>query len=357
MSITYNAGTNEITLDGNNTYSFESIYQADVAGGWGVVNKQGYDQYLITANIVLGDGSNETKLIDEDCAIQLGNNTNQRYIETKANSIFKLTTSYFEWWAASTGKNWSGKTYLYNSVVFKRGDASYTEPLIRNDIEILNCYLDVKGWYVYRGKLTLKDSVLSMYNNIFWLYSPSNHDIDNATIKNGYYGINIGYGYSPIAKNLKFSNNNYDIRLFDNNTSLTLVDSIFDKTKLEFITDTNILYDKKSFKIKVTDKNSNSLSGAVVKLYDINNNLIFEDNTNSNGEISTQEITYKKYEGTSITETTYSPHTLKITKEGYTNYETKITIDRKFDNDVFVLDALTYTYDNIMKMLKAIYVK
>ena len=180
MAITYNATDNIITLDGANTYSFEDIYQADQSGGWGVVSKQGDDQYFIEANIILGDGTNETQLIDEDCAIQLGTNANQRWMETKANSTFKLTTSYLEWYPG-TGKYWYGKSYFYNSIIYKRGDVSWQAPEIRNDCYIENSYLDVKGWYILTGKLTAKETIFSLYNQSCLLYtSPSPRDLSTS---------------------------------------------------------------------------------------------------------------------------------------------------------------------------------
>ena len=64
MAITYVAGTNTITLDGVNTYSFTAIYNADVASGWGVVTKQGDIQFAINAKIVVGNGTDKTKLVE-----------------------------------------------------------------------------------------------------------------------------------------------------------------------------------------------------------------------------------------------------------------------------------------------------
>ena len=359
MAITYNATDNIITLDGANTYSFEDIYNADQSGGWGVVSKQGDDQYFIEANITLGDGSNETQLIDEDCAIQLGTNANQRWMETKANSVFRLTTSYFEWYPPSVQKRWDGKTYFYNSSLYKRGDATWHAPSVYNDIEILNCYLDFNSFFIGAGnfKTTIKESIFSLNNKSFEYGSSGECDIDDLTVKNALYGIKTAVAKKIIFKNCKFSSNTYDIYLSVDNNELELINSIFDKNKLLFEKNSNILYDKFEFDIKVIDKNNNPLTGAIVKLYDKNNNLIFEEATDENGKISTHEVLYRKFEGTSETETLYTPHTLKITKDGYTDYEAKITIDHKIEDDVFVLDALTYTYDDIMKMLKAIYVK
>lgn len=63
MAISYNAGTNTLTVTGAGN-TFAAIYAADVAGGWGVVRNQG-QQYYFGCHIVIGDGSTITDLTDE----------------------------------------------------------------------------------------------------------------------------------------------------------------------------------------------------------------------------------------------------------------------------------------------------
>lgn len=47
-----------------------------------------------------------------------------------------------------------------------------------------------------------------------------------------------------------------------------------------------------------------------------------------------------------------NPYTVKITKEGYTPLEVKITIDRTMKNLVWQLDALDHTLDEVYDLLK-----
>jgi len=65
LAITYNAGTNTITVVGG-PYGFIDIYNADVAGGWGVSFLQGTQQFRFTAKIQIGDAVNATTFLDSN---------------------------------------------------------------------------------------------------------------------------------------------------------------------------------------------------------------------------------------------------------------------------------------------------
>jgi len=67
MAISYNAGTNTITITGytaGTPCTFLDVYNADVAGGWGKVTKQCVNQYCLNAKLVIGDGSTTTWFVD-----------------------------------------------------------------------------------------------------------------------------------------------------------------------------------------------------------------------------------------------------------------------------------------------------
>ncbi len=67
MAITYNAGTDTITVTGGTAgapNTFTDIYNADVAGGWGQVTKTN-NIFVFSAKLQVGDGSTATHLYDE----------------------------------------------------------------------------------------------------------------------------------------------------------------------------------------------------------------------------------------------------------------------------------------------------
>ena len=66
MAITYNAGTDTITVTAGTSGSpntFTDIYNADVAGAWGQVTKTG-NMFVFSAKLQVGDGSTATYLHD-----------------------------------------------------------------------------------------------------------------------------------------------------------------------------------------------------------------------------------------------------------------------------------------------------
>jgi len=72
MAITYDAPSNTITVTGyteETPCTFEDIYQADQAGGWGVVTKQGDVQYAIDARLKIGNASTETWFADTEVQV------------------------------------------------------------------------------------------------------------------------------------------------------------------------------------------------------------------------------------------------------------------------------------------------
>lgn len=69
MSITYNSTTKTITVSGETNCNFEALYQASVAGGWGVIEKPYENVYYLNAMLSLATNTtfvdtNKTILIN-----------------------------------------------------------------------------------------------------------------------------------------------------------------------------------------------------------------------------------------------------------------------------------------------------
>jgi hypothetical protein len=105
----------------------------------------------------------------------------------------------------------------------------------------------------------------------------------------------------------------------------------------------NTIHIGNTVNIKVTNGSiTNSLTNANVKLYDKDNNLIFNKTTDINGSIEEQEVYFFEISNkpttiTGIANTTnsnwtyYSPYTLVIEKEGYRSYNSTFNITNKVD--------------------------
>lgn len=71
---TYNGGTNLITVTQGTPASpvtMMDVYNADVAGGWGVVTKQGTNSFYINANLQIGDGATSTFFVSQNESVFL----------------------------------------------------------------------------------------------------------------------------------------------------------------------------------------------------------------------------------------------------------------------------------------------
>jgi hypothetical protein len=93
MPISYDPPTNTITVTGYTEATpctFLDIWNADQGGGWGVVSKQGDDQFMFDCRIIIGDGSTETWFADTKKQVTFSslattaNGQNLFYVESNA---------------------------------------------------------------------------------------------------------------------------------------------------------------------------------------------------------------------------------------------------------------------------------
>lgn len=105
----------------------------------------------------------------------------------------------------------------------------------------------------------------------------------------------------------------------------------------------DIAYVKRAYSVNalLLDKTGAALSGVTVKCYDKDSNLIFSADTDVNGLLAEQIITYKEYRpSTTLTVahlftlgriTTYSPFRLEFSKTGLETYTIYHPIDEPLD--------------------------
>ena len=341
MAISYNAGTNTLTLDGVNTYTLENIYQADVGGGWGVVTKVG-EMYLFMCNMVIGDAAgNTTKLIDSDVGFQIGVTGTRKYFQTLSGSSFEMTGCILKFWL-SIQKMSYGTWKFEKCLIYERETAnnclySYSEQQHeRSTFDVSrwfglhetciydNCLLTASYFFSYSAGI-----IKSLIFDGNWLYVYNNSPtFENCTIDGGLQIVDAG-------KHVTFVNSTCNSLVMDNAN--------------------NYLLDKWEFNVLVSDKDNNPLSHALVILKDKNGGVKHATDTGADGKLTAAwEVLANRYDGTSETKTEYNPFTLTVTKAGYADYETKITIDHIVKDDQIVLDGQTYTYDDIMSEIKKV---
>lgn len=340
MAISYNAGTNTITLNGINTYTLNDIYNADVAGAWGVVSRQGADQFLFECNMVVGGAGEATKLVDEEVGFQIGITGARKTFQTLAGSSFEMTRCLLQFYLSTL-------VHSFGSWKFNRCTYSVTETS--------NVCLYMRGTQEHE-RSDFKCNFLA------------NLDSSCSYYKCDYYGTGFLYYTTGVIEDLYIDGNlrNQFTSATLKNSEITGVTSIETSDKhitfincvfssLNFSFANNYLLDEWEFNALVTDKNNNPLNGAAIILKDKNGDIKNSGATGADGKLpSSLEVLCNRYDGTSETKTEYNPFTLTVTKAGYTDYETEITIDHIIKDDQIVLDSLTYTFDDIMAELKKV---
>lgn len=130
--------------------------------------------------------------------------------------------------------------------------------------------------------------------------------------------------YNPV-----FINNSTDISVLSVNSGITVYNpSGFSVAKVNISQSTGYVDVGYEVDIKVVDKNNNAISGATVTITD-SSGTTYSDTTDGSGDIATQEIKVKKYEGTSKTETDYNDMEIEIRASGYKTYKGKLTLSEK----------------------------
>lgn len=385
MPITYDPGTNTITVIGFSEASpctFEDIYNASVTNGWGVVEKPTDDTYVIRAKIQIGDGTTWTYFADREKTVIF---TSDVVLDYHERAIYVTRHAYF-WIGEGDESTRTG----HRGCVFDGRDMTlnsrcgFVDADSESDVRLYGCVFIAGRYETLIAVINLKGDVARVWDCYVegggtGVYPTPNLDMNSTTILDCSFGI--GYGYQPAYPftnivvmysnsagvyfystqaynlfNTRFAKNHVAIHTFDLRTAARLTDCEADEWTMNWggsPTEDAKIERAYTFKVKVTDKDGNPIENALVELYDKNDNLVFAELTDSNGEISEHSIVSITYTPTGTIDN--NPYTVKITKSGYTPLEVKITIDRTMKNLIWQLDALDYTLDDIYTFLKGGY--
>ena len=341
MAITYNAGTNIITVTGYTEATpcnFTDIYNADVAGSWGKVTLQCTNQFCFAAAITIGDGSTTTWFADINKQIINTVLVDSSFIKVLANASFRsgelvnaskhITKSGCAFTCLLTATtrliNSVEPIYLYSSYFYC--NANYSELICVDGSRLWNS--------IVAKNLYPKDAVIDIVNTISsctiagWAKVTS----DNWIILDPTYGLIGAFADNFSIKNTKIIDATYDFYL---NAIQVDCDAINVEAGWIFYwvgVSTAKVNRKYEFDMKVIDKDNTPIQTATVKIWDKDSNLIIDTTTDASGDITTQTISrgyYNQANGNTLQE--YSPHLIKIEKAGYTTYEADFTLESKTD--------------------------
>lgn len=331
MAISYNAGTNTITLDGVNTYTLTNIYNADVAGGWGVVTQYGDISYLFECHLIVGSGSDITQLVDTGKTFQLATNAARKDLQVTVNSILDFSKCFLTFYLLSY-PNWE-----------------------KGELKFENCGILLKGTvggFFFENKVTMKHTIVigSGGMTIYWQFvsgiiedvtidgltqfglRSENLVVNDIKIKNMDNGLTVyNYDIMATARNIVFSGNTKDLWIWGSELPrATFIDCDFDSTKMTFQFNGNYLDEKYTFNVLIIDKDNNPLENVSVILRDKNRVIKHTGLTNAAGKLtSTWDVQCNNFKDIALTKTESNPYSLSLIKTGYITDERIVTIDEK----------------------------
>ncbi|MFB0523977.1 MAG: hypothetical protein ACETVZ_00425 [Phycisphaerae bacterium] len=316
--------------------TLEDIYNADVAGGWGRVTKQG-NQYRIDCRLWVGDGSIITWLSSKNEQVEftrnlfktfcLQNNANFKMGDLDVNGIpYKgsnfLMTNYQS--SSTFFTESSSKFKFYDSEIRCRGDKGQNDPVnlrgVYPDFVIKRSKVDfekTQRFIIYGDAIV---DGLELYNNTFITnQSPTEEWVGIKFIGPTLNAFHPHFGTPVILRNATIGDD--IVRVLQNyHAQCQLINPILDWTKLTLQAVHADGWWKVIFglDVHVSDyENGNDIPGATVILYDKDGTEIFSTTTDANGNIVTQEIVYRYIYGPASSMVTYSPHKLIVKKAGY----------------------------------------
>lgn len=373
MPISYD-GVNDI-ISTDITCTLDDIYAADQAGGWNKFHKLQNAFHCESKLHILSGGTlnteNEFCVFTKDAADTLYVKSGGELRMGKLHATYGIPChgSVFKFIGAQSGHT------FYNQGTFKFYDSKlmFKAPFSSN--------LPVQ---IY-GTADIKRSRIdgTTCNSQFVHLSGTNVEVDGLEIYSGRPALSVGAGPSVAWNDIYLASHSnaiailqasgqtvtvYNIEIDDCRTYIIeswhcigyLVNPTLDISKLIFDTAVadEYIYIQYTFDPLVCEKDETPINGALVKMEEKIGegswNTLWEKFTGTDGHLADgpQAITYfDSHENVG----SQHYHRITITKNGYAQYgPVEITIDHKIQDDLIVLDALTYSYDDVMSALKTL---
>jgi hypothetical protein len=316
ITITYESGDPKgDSFD--NPYTMQDIYDANIAGGWGVVQKIG-NVYIFEASLYI-EGS-DTYFKDGGFGLYFNaNSINDRvvfnlymcysYIERCSVQIQNLTNEYFDF---QTDKaEFYRINFPYNTTVVFYGPVAkgcfFRDCFITKNLTIDSCIFINEE----RDALNVRGTPDSTKNCI---------------VRDSKYALHLRRG-PAILKNIILINNTFDFWFISTNDTYDIIDSKVNIDKHAIRPDFDgytILNLKSIFRIYI-----NQAANATAKLYDQHGTLIEEGTLDGDGKWNladpvTYASRYVETDGSQVvenTKTVYEPFKLVVEKTGYKTLE------------------------------------
>ena len=374
MAISYNAGTNIITLDDEagagdswaNAYDMDDVLAACGA----VVTKQGANAYDVSARMHFLSGVyfvsksefvelkpnpiNPVYTIRAEAGshIQFGDyNPTHKY--SYGGSFWRIYLRSTTGSQSSTGNRIMGEFLCYGSNVWTDSELYTKGPhfVAGATVRLYNSIFKYAG-YFWAANCNMQDVKWNGGGGTYDMLFATGYDYSFS----GVTSINCNYGLffssttdAPVdVYNQKFQGCDYDIGLISTSHLIRVINSPF--ATYYALGNNRSFKECYEFNVKVTDDQGSPIVGATVELKDVDGTNAFDpEQTIEGGVLAADKVVVRKWfrHANQGGNKDYNDHTLKITK-GADETEYKITIDHKISEDVVLLPQSVASYDNIM---------
>ena len=363
-TITYDSAANKIIVsdyDPSTYVTLEDIYQADVSGGWGVVDKIGDLIYRFHCRLKIKDSNfwernkvwafvngivNPSDKLLVECQysqntsyyFRLGEITNLEQRTCKNGCIIvneekdvSNNVTLFKWFI------WGTDTVI--DILATTFKSPYSQdPVVATDT---NDYGTIRFWNVYTETNGFQILCLP---DIAGLWGSGSVNTNEDTERVFLSGLAQGIWAPKYLRNVTLRNCGKLCTVADQ-TNVKCINVDSNTWLIEFrdwagpglYGNVSEIY---TLDLLVQNKNGYGVAGATVKLYDKDDNLLFEDQTDGFGRLSTKEVKVRLYEppdgwtgwyNSSEPKVDYNPFRLVVEHEDYFTAEFTVSINSKVD--------------------------
>lgn len=360
-SVVYSGVTNVITVTGGTPgapITYTDIYNADVAGGWGVfVNSGSCNRcYCSSAMIQYGVSGSTTYFQDYNTTVSFSDNLNPGFFAYIQNVEPTNTTVI---WGQQPNNGIINNGMVFNSELSESFYNFISDT--GNNLEICNTYINCNGFATILGGTR---TCYSTFNNLG--FTQRNNNLDHCVFTVGFTpiyqsgaslslnnsmisaqsgllgsGLHLG-GPNPGTLTHRactvLNTGTYNIYNLNMVSDVNLIDWVFPQNDWVVNMADNqpgIITRQHSFNAIVMNGSGAALNGCLVEIWDINDNLVTSVSTTASGTITEQILNYGYWDHAHLgTPTMSTPHTIRITRDGYIDYEQVITMDHPVNLEV-----------------------
>ncbi len=341
------AGDNTIRVTGTGN-TFSTIYNADVAGGWGVFENLAQDLYRCRAAITLGDGtasslSETSKTLLSYRRFYVGNQftltlgrANDSYDYLPCNIVCRLGEWDGLWGVFASGS----VTYMYGSLISDPSGGG-------SNLDVGGTLYAVDSDIRSHGYLTIS-AAGSLTRCVFHGRWPSTYFVPTATVEDCVLYrpfVNTGYGSPFTWRGIRFTavggwnfSGGWTVNIID---GPVLAVPEFSGNAGSAIM---IVRYQHTFGLAVGDVAHSPIENVRVVIEDATGATVLDALTDANGQIVDQTLWRRQYwcqattTGWTPIVTDYTPHTVTLSKAGYKTRVLEYTMDQARD-EVEMLEA------------------